>query len=381
MSERYDLAVIGGGPVGAALALQASRSGLRVRVLESRRREAAVADNRPMALSYGSRLVLERLGVWRELAPVTPIARIHVSQTGGFGRTEMTAGEAGLPALGYVVDYACLVNRFDTALEHAPVEVTRGAKVTSIAHDADSARIEFQQGAALEDCVASVVALADGGSAALDVGVRTRDYDQVAITARLVTVRAHGGTAYERFTPTGPIALLPFGTDYALVWTLAPVRGELLWTEGEHVFLCALRDAFGERAGRFASVTERHIHPLRLRVAESVTIGRMALVGNAAQSLHPVGGQGFNLGLRDAWELGVEIARLGPQAPDVLYAYARRRRLDRTAGIAFTDAVVKIFSNDNTVVRMARGAGLTALDCIAPAKDFLVRRMIFGARG
>ncbi|MGZ8198006.1 MAG: FAD-dependent monooxygenase, partial [Burkholderiales bacterium] len=146
MSERYDLAVIGGGPVGAALALQASRSGLRVRVLESRRREAAVADNRPMALSYGSRLVLERLGMWRELAPVTPIARIHVSQTGGFGRTEMTAGEAGLPALGYVVDYACLVNRFDTALEHAPVEVTRGAKVTSIAHDADSARIEFQQG-------------------------------------------------------------------------------------------------------------------------------------------------------------------------------------------------------------------------------------------
>jgi 2-octaprenyl-6-methoxyphenol hydroxylase len=381
VSRRCDLAVIGGGPVGAALALEAARKGLRVHVLESREAGLRVSDTRPLALSYGSRLILEPSGVWPELEPATPIERIHVSQRGGFGRTEMTADEAGLPALGYVVDYAGLLARLDAALERSTVAVMRGTRVRSIAHDEASARVEFEREGVVGEVVASVVALADGTAAAADVGIRTRDYGQAAITARLRMSRPHQNTAYERFTPDGPLALLPFGDDYALVWTLAPQAAEALCSAPEGAFLAALQNAFGDRAGRFLAVHDRRAHPLTLRMSERSTIGRMALVGNAAQSLHPVAGQGFNLGLRDAWELAREIAARGADAPDVLAAYARRRRIDRAAGVAFTDSVARIFSNDNAALRALRGAGLTALDCVPLARDYLVRRMIFGVRG
>jgi 2-octaprenyl-6-methoxyphenol hydroxylase len=376
-----DLAVIGGGPVGAALALEAARTRVNVMVLEARAAASPVSDSRPLALSYGSRLILERSGVWPELEPATPIERIHVSQRGGFGRIEMTARDSGVPALGYVVDYAGLLARLDAALDRAGVRVLRGAHVRSIAHDTASARVEFEHEGRVDDIVASVVALADGAAGAVDVGVRTRDYGQVAITARLEMARPHARTAYERFTPDGPLALLPFASDYALVWTLAPSTGEALSSASTQSFLAALRDAFGERAGGFLSVRERRVHPLSLRVSERSTIGRMALVGNASQSLHPVAGQGFNLGLRDAWELAREIARRGADAPDVLAAYERGRRIDRAAGVVFTDSVARIFSNDNVALRAVRGAGLTALDCLPPVRDYLVRRMMFGARG
>jgi 2-octaprenyl-6-methoxyphenol hydroxylase len=381
VTGRCDLAVIGGGPVGAALALEAAGKRANVLVLESRGADVRVSDTRPLALSFGSRLILERSGVWSDLAPATPIERIHVSQRGGFGRTEMTAREAQLPALGYVVDYAGLLSRLDAALARSSVSVVRGARVRSIGHDATHARVEFEHGGIVDEVMASVVALADGTAAAADVGVHMRDYGQVAITARLRTSRTHEHTAYERFTPGGPLALLPFGSDYALVWTLAPRVGGALCSAPDAAFLAALHEAFGDRAGRFLAVHDRHVHPLALRVSERSTIGRLALVGNASQALHPVAGQGFNLGLRDAWELAREIARRGAGAPDVLAAYERRRRLDRAAGVTFTDSVARIFSNDNGALRALRGAGLTALDCVPLARDYLVRRMIFGARG
>jgi len=380
VTEQYDLAVIGGGPVGAALALEAMRRRLRVLVLEARQAESRSTDNRPMALSYGSRLILEHVGVWEQLSPVTPIRRIHVSQRGGFGRTEMTAAAARLPALGYMVDYTGLVACLDAALERTSATVTRGARVMSIAHDPASARIEFQREGEVRDAIASVVALADGGATGLDVGIRRRDYDQVAITARVSTARAHEHTAFERFTAEGPIALLPFDRTYALVWTLAPGRGESLCSAPSSAFLAALHTVFGERVGAFLDVSERHLHRLTLRVSERATIGRMALVGNASQSLHPVAGQGFNLGLRDAWELAAEIARCDAASPDVLSAYGRRRRIDRAAGVAFTHGLVNIFSNENAALRAMRGLGLTAIDCLPAAKDLLVRRMVFGAR-
>jgi 2-octaprenyl-6-methoxyphenol hydroxylase len=380
VTQRYDLAVIGGGPVGAALALEAARRRLHVLMLEARRAEVRPTDKRPLALSYGSRLILEHLGVWAHLVPATPIHRIHVSQYRGFGRTEMVASEAGLPALGYMVDYSGLLACLDTALDDTRVTVRRGARVTSIAHDAETARVEYEQEHGVHDAIASVVALADGGAAALDVGVRTRDYGQVAITARVSTARAHLHTAFERFTPEGPIALLPFDEAYALVWTLASERGESLCSAPPAAFLSALQSIFGDRAGAFLDVRERSLHRLTLRVSEHATIGRIALVGNASQSLHPVAGQGFNLGLRDAWELAAELSRHGAGAADVLTQYRKRRRIDRAAGIAVTHGLVNIFSNDNAALRTTRGIGLTAFDCVPAAKDFLVRRMVFGAR-
>ncbi|HEV7801017.1 MAG TPA: FAD-dependent monooxygenase, partial [Burkholderiales bacterium] len=187
--------------------------------------------------------------------------------------------------------------------------------------------------------------------------------------------------AYERFTPDGPLALLPYERSYALVWTVPPEAAAELVEAAPNVFLDRLQDAFGERVGRFRAVSARFAHALALRVAERVTWGRAVLIGNAAQALHPVAGQGFNLGLRDAWELATEIRRRGPHDAGLPAAYRARRRSDRRGGIAFTDSLIRIFSNDIAPLAIARGAALALLDSLPPAKDFVVRRMVFGSRG
>jgi 2-octaprenyl-6-methoxyphenol hydroxylase len=381
MSERYDVVVSGGGPVGAAFALGLQDCGLNVAVLEARETASPVNELKPLALSYGSRLILERLGVWPALTPATSIDRIHISQRGRFGRTELTAAGARLPALGYVVDYAGLVSALDAALARSAVTVVQGVRVTTLAHDTTSARVEFDTQQGTRKCCASLVAIADGSAAAADVGIETREYGQSALTARLDAARPQQHDAYERFTPDGPIALLPFDRGYALVWTM-PSEAAARWTTATpEAFLAHLYASFGERLGRFHAVSARSQHRLALRVARRTTWGRAVLIGNAAQALHPVAGQGFNLGLRDAWELAAAIKRYGPSGSEVLERYRAHRRIDRAGGIAFTDTLVRLFSNDLAPLAIARGAGLVLLDCIPPAKDWMVRRMVFGARG
>jgi 2-octaprenyl-6-methoxyphenol hydroxylase len=379
--ERYDVVIVGGGPVGAALALELQAAALKVMLIEAREPVARASGFRPLALSYGSRLIFDRLGLWHALAPATPITRIHISQRGAFGRAALTATEAGLPALGYVVDYTGLVSTLDAAVARSQSTVVRGGRVSSIAHDATSARVEFAIGEGLRECLASLVVIADGTALAADVDVRTIDYGQSAVTARVETELPHVQTAYERFTRQGPIALLPFDRSYALVWTTRPQHADELMSAPPETFLQSLQERFGERVGRFKAVSARTAHRLSLRIAERTTWGRAVLIGNAAQALHPVAGQGFNLGLRDAWELAVEIRRRGPRDERLLAAYRARRRIDRAGGIAFTDALVRVFSNDFLPLGIARGAGLTLLDCFPPAKKFVVRRMIFGTRG
>jgi 2-octaprenyl-6-methoxyphenol hydroxylase len=213
------------------------------------------------------------------------------------------------------------------------------------------------------------------------VDVRIVDYGQSAVSARVKTDVFHGHTAYERFTPEGPLALLPYGDGYAVVWTLAPERAQWMCDATPAVFLAELQGRFGERAGRFTAVSARAAHRVELRVAEHTASGRAALIGNSAQALHPVAGQGFNLGLRDAWELAREIRERGPADETLLRAYGARRRIDRTGAVAFTHALVNVFSNDWLPLGLARGAALTLLDSLPPAKDFVVRRMVFGSRG
>jgi 2-octaprenyl-6-methoxyphenol hydroxylase len=379
------VAVVGGGPVGAAAALELAASGAEVLLLEAREARAASVDARPLALSHGSGLILERLGVWSTLHDRTPIDRIHISQRGGFGRTVFTASEAKLPALGYVVDYTTLASTLDAAISAAEragkLRALRGTRVISIAHESQSAHIRFETATGEEDCSASVVVVADGNAEAAGVDVRTIDYGQTAIAARVRTDLPQCGTAYERFTHEGPLALLPFGKGFAVVWVTVPQRAEELCSATAESFLAALQDCFGDRVGRFTGVDGRAAHALTLRVAESPTVGRAALIGNSAQALHPVAGQGLNLGLRDAWELAVEIRKRGPDDPDLLRAYAARRQVDRFGGIGFTHSLVKIFSNASMPLSIARGVGLALLDNVPPAKDFVVRRMIFGARG
>lgn len=387
-NEAADIVIVGGGPVGSALALALRDSGLRIVLLEAR--AAGGGDARPLALSYGSRLILERLGVWPVLAATaTPIRNIHVSQRGGFGRVGLAAAEAGFPELGYVVDYGRVAQALAQAAAATSAQCLTGARVTAT-HGGDPARVAYEYGGQQRELTAALVALADGGAAGVAT-TETVDYQQCAVTARVVSERPHNNTAYERFTAHGPLALLPDsksegenkGDGWALVWTTTPDHARQLCAMAPDTFLTELRAAFGGRAGDFSAVSGRAAYPLLRRRAQPAA-DHIVLIGNAAQTLHPVAGQGFNLGLRDAWELGEQInsqsaAVLGSRA--WLDAYQKRRRGDRSAGIGFTHALVELFSNDLPPLRLLRGTGLALLGCMPPLKNFLIRRMTFGTRG
>ena len=384
MDDVADVVIIGGGPVGAALALALSGSGLAVTLLEARERTQRVSDPRPLALSYGSRLVIERLGVWKALAPATAIDRIHVSQQGGFGRVALSASEARLPALGYVVDYTQLHAALENALQDRSLQYLAGAKVSAIRDAPESSIVEFVAGGVQRSVAARLVVAADGGALEDVATIRTVDYHQSAVTARVRSELPHHNTAFERFTGGGPLALLPSGEDLALIWTAEHGHAQQLCELPSDQFLLRLRQNFGGRLGAFTETGTRSLFPLKLKYATNAVRPRTMFIGNAAQTLHPVAGQGFNLGLRDAWELAGEVMRCERAAiggAAMLQAYRSRRRLDRGGGIAFTHSLVRLFSNDIAPVRAARGAGLTLLGCVPPLRDFVVRRMTFGARG
>jgi 2-octaprenyl-6-methoxyphenol hydroxylase len=378
---RHDLIIVGGGPVGAAAAAALGGSGLSTVVLEARP-AASSDDRRSLALSHGSRLILERAGAWDATLPVTSIRTIHVSQRGGFGRATMRAEDVGLPALGYVVSYAALQAALARRLEGCAVPTLRGARVTQIDGGTESARVRYERAGIVGELAGALVVVADGGELAHAAAKHmVHDYRQSALVANVATDRPHDNRAFERFTNDGPIALLPFEAGYALVWTTTPGQAQELSAAAEHAFLDALQDEFGGRAGRFVQVQGRAIYPLALRVARSAWKQRVLLLGNAAQTLHPVAGQGLNLGLRDAFEL----ARRLKAEPDALRSRAfaerfrSRRRLDRGSSILLTDGLVRVFSNAFPGLSWLRGCGLTALDCLPPAKRVFMGRMLFGA--
>ena len=383
--QDHDIVIVGGGPVGAAVAIALRRSGFRVLVLEARADAGNSNDARTLAMSYGSRLILERLGIWPQLEPVTPIESIHVSQRGGFGRTLLNAQEADLPALGYVVRYAGLQQAFGKALESEHTTLLSGAEVTAMQSTADGVTIEFRRHDTMRSITTRLLIIADGGASAglhADAAIKVRDYGQHAVVGLVATSRPHGHRAFERFTPDGPIALLPFENRYALVWTAAPDSADRLMGLASAGFLEKLQQHFGDRAGRFVSIEARARFPLTLRYAADPVLPRAVMLGNAAQALHPIAGQGFNLGLRDAWELGETLLRAGtmdPGSDECLSGYRSMRRPDRLRGIALTHSLVKIFSNDFGPLRAARGAALSLLELFPPARRAFMRRMIFGA--
>jgi 2-octaprenyl-6-methoxyphenol hydroxylase len=381
----YDIVIVGGGPVGAAVAIALRGSGFAVLVLEARADAGNSNDARTLAMSYGSRLILERLGIWSQLEPVTPIESIHVSQRGGFGRTLLNAQEADLPALGYVVRYAGLQQAFGRALESESTTLLTGAGVTGMQSTAEGVTIEFRRHENTQSITTRLLIIADGGASAglhADATTKVREYGQHAVVGLVATSQPHRRRAFERFTPDGPIALLPFENGYALVWTAAPASADRLIGLAAADFLEKLQQHFGDRAGRFVAIEARARFPLTLRYVADPVLPRAVMLGNAAQALHPIAGQGFNLGLRDAWELGETLLRVGTRDPggdECLSDYRSMRRPDRMRGIVLTHSLVKIFSNDFAPLRATRGAALALLELIPPAKRAFMQRMIFGA--
>ena len=373
--------IVGAGPVGAVCALALQQQGIAAHVLEAQPADARV-DTRTLALSYGSRLILDRLGVWARLADVTPITRIHISQRGALGVARLAAADVDVPALGYVLPYAVLTAALKQALADAGIAVDYGVAVERIESGDASAVLHTADGRAL---TAPLVVVADGGRGEDAPPPKfERDYDQMAVVCEVQTELPHANQAFERFTPEGPAALLPKGDRYALVWTASNADARRIAAMDDDAFLAALYCHFGGRQGRFLQASPRKTFPLKLAYTGSEAADRVVRIGNAAQTLHPVAGQGFNIGLRDAWELASLCGETAPQtigSAAMLAAYARGRRLDVLGGVGFTDFLVRVFSNDNAPLRHARGLGLLALEVFPPLKTFVARRMIFGARG
>ncbi len=386
--DATEILIVGGGPVGCALALALQRAGRAVTVLERHARAVNRVNNvngtdhvapigfRPIALSHASRLILERLDVWAAI-PVTAIEQVHVSQQGAPGRTLLDATDADVPALGYVAEYAALARALAARAAAANIPWLDGAEAQHVAPTADGAAVHFVRDGRDARLVARCVVHAEGSSSA----TRVKTDGQEGIVALIETEPGARHCAFERFTPEGPLALLPAAGRYAAVWSLRAERARLLAAAPEQAFLEALGQTIGRRLGALRAAGPRSIQPLALRVRPSRIGARQVYIGNAAQTLHPVAGQGLNLGLRDAWDLAEHWARAvdpDPGAAGTLSAYAVLRRFDARATVGVTDALLRTFGGANPLLRAGRGIAMTALDVLPPLRRFFARRMIFG---
>lgn len=389
IADHYDVVIIGGGPVGMALSLALRQTKISSILLEARGIPEKDEDPRPLALSYGSHLILERLGVWRNLARITAIKTIHISNRGVFGRAVLTSSDAEVPALGFVVNYHDLFCTMHQQLLANKSNYIAGAAVTGLETTKNLGKVFFTYQNEERDINAKLIVLADGGKLVKqipDLTYEIHDYQQWAIVANIQATQQQTGIAFERFTSEGPVALLPNADDFALVWTVSPSLVKEITAMDDSTFLTRLHQHFGDRLGKFVRAGKRSAFPLSLKYAPITTAQRVALIGNAAQTLHPVAGQGFNLGLRDAYELAGEIINAPSQAKDIgsaamLRNYSQNRKIDSSASRVFTDSLIKIFSNNNGLLQQACGLGLSTLDCIPSLKHFVARRMIFGIRG
>jgi 2-octaprenyl-6-methoxyphenol hydroxylase len=392
----FDVAIVGGGMVGASLAAAIAPLGLRTALIEAVPHHADAQpsfDERTTALSNGSRRILETVGVWEAVSSsATPIRKIHVSDQGRFGFARIDAKEQGLTAMGYVVSNRTLGAALWTRLENiAAMKVFCPAQVATIEADEDKVKLQVDAGDARVAIDAKLIVAADGVQsavrAAFGVEAEVRDYEQTAVITTLLPQRFHDNVAYERFTPDGPLALLPLdGGRCTLVLTLnkkAALRA-MDWSDAE--FLAEVQRRFGFRLGRFLKVGRRVPYPLFLSRATRTSAGRCVIIGNAAQGLHPIAGMGFNLGLRDVASLAELIAeRAGqsdfdPGSKELLAEYDAWRAADRSGVIAFTDGLVRVFANPLHAVRRLRNLGLLAFDLLPPAKAAL-SRLSTGANG
>ncbi|WP_369789755.1 2-octaprenyl-6-methoxyphenyl hydroxylase [Rouxiella sp. WC2420] len=383
--------IVGGGMAGATLALAISsltQGRLLVHLIEATSPEDFTHpgfDARAIALAQGTCQQLSAIGVWSVMANcATPITDIHVSDRGHAGSVNLNAKHYGVEALGQVVELHDAGQRLFSLLSKAPgVHLHCPARVVTVNRRADSASVTLDNGETLE---ARLLVAADGSNSTLAqaCGIRWQreSYQQVGVIANITTSLPHGGRAFERFTEHGPLALLPMSKGRSsLVWChpiekQAEVKG---WSDEQ--FLFELQQAFGWRLGKMLQTGARHSYPLQLLTASGHISHRLALVGNAAQTLHPIAGQGFNLGLRDVMTLSETLAEAWQQQQDIgsyqiLSRYQQRRQPDQRATVGITDGLVRLFANRYTPLVAGRNLGLMAMERIPPLRDAFTRRTL-----
>ena len=379
----FDVAVCGAGPVGLALAALMVRRGVegkRIALIDGKSLGQAITDPRSIALSWGSVQLLEEVRAWP--LPATPIHEIHVSRRGQLGRSLMDRAEHKLPALGYVARYGDVVDALARACDKAGVATLRPARVASFDEQADGVALRLDDGRSV---FAKVAVQAEGGVfGQQDSKAQQRDYGQTALIARVSVSEPLAHRAFERFTDEGPLALLPQdgaatnpdGHQYALVWCMRPERATDVQLLDDAGFLAALGEAFGTRLGKFTAASPRVAFPLGLN-AEARATARTVAIGNAAQTLHPVAGQGLNLGLRDAAVLARQLAR--GAAPSAVDGFMTERAQDRRLTISLTDTMARAFTGGGPLQPL-RGVSRAALDVVKPARLLLADLMMFGRR-
>ncbi|MER8209729.1 FAD-dependent monooxygenase [Acinetobacter baumannii] len=387
--------IVGGGMVGLSLSLMLAKANIAVKLLEAVKYpnydDQNVApyhssfDARNTALSRRSVQIYQKLGLWDALQQyATPILQVHITEQGSFGKARLVAEQEKVESFGQVIENAWLGRVLLTQVCQQPlIELIDGVQVTALTQDAEQVHIEAQRGDELLKLESKLLIAADGRDSfcrqAIGVGVDVHDYDQVAIVTTVQTSKPHEHVGFERFSALGPLALLPLPGEYrrSVVWPVKKgTEGEWLGEENDQHFLDALQKTYGDRAGKFEKTGKRFSYPLSQVLAHKQAVGRVILMGNAAHTIHPVAGQGFNLCLRDA---DVLLRYLVNQLsasddignPDNLLAYEQARLSDQQRVIKFCDTVVRGFSNQNPLLKLIRNTGLIAFDVIPGVKPLV----------
>ncbi|MFN3073248.1 FAD-dependent oxidoreductase [Acinetobacter sp. TY2] len=392
---QQEVIIVGGGMVGLSLALMLAKTNIAVKLLEAIKYpnydDANLApyhssfDARNSALSRRSVQIYQELGLWNALQEhATPILEVNITEQGGFGKARLKAGQEKVESFGQVIENAWLGRVLLTEVKQQPlIELIDGVQVTSLIQDTDFAYIEAKRGDYTHKLQSKLVIAADGRDSfcrqALGIGASVHDYDQVAIVTTVQTSKPHEHVGFERFSPLGPLALLPLPGEYrrSVVWPVKKgTEGEWLGDENDQHFLDALQQTYGDRAGKFQKTGKRFSFPLSQVLAEKQAVGRVVLMGNAAHTIHPVAGQGFNLCMRDAYVLVRYLKEQIEKNADVgdakvLQDYEKSRLTDQKRVIKFCDSVVRGFSNQNPVLKFIRNSGLIAFETIPGFKPLV----------
>lgn len=388
MQHDYDLIIVGGGLAGNCLALALKGTGLRIAIVEANTRDqlyASPTGDRALALAAGTVMMLEALDIWQGIShAATSIKHIHISDRGHFGKTRLSAQKEHVEALGYVITARDIETHVANLVAEANIEQISPARVVGLMSSDQDVYISLKKGSESFNLAAALLVGADGGLSSvrklLDIAQHVTEYGQTALVTTVKSTIPNKNTAFERFTASGPLALLPVAKNHcAVVWTRTSDDANALMLGSEADFLAELQQCFGYKLGELSLIAPRRAFPLSLIRAEKMVAGRAVIIGNAVHQLHPVAGQGFNLGLRDVVLLAEMLIRRHEQdrnigSADFLKEFALSRKKDHNRTIGFTDAVVKIFSNEWLALAVARNVGLTLLDHIPVAKTLLTRQ-------